>query len=343
VIDTTEGRHVIPSETLTSAAELTRSEPTVLYIAGSGRSGSTLLERMLGSLPGFINVGELNDLFRRVLKYDERCGCGLVFSACPFWTAVGDRAFGGWDAALIEEVPRLHMAVARQRYLRQLMYPATRSESFEADLRRYTGIHRRLYAAALAESGASVVVDASKGAAQALASSRGGGVDMCLLHLVRDARGVAFSWAKSDVARPHGREPGSTMSHFTPSSTAARWALLQGEIAVARRFVNASALVRYEDLVRNPAAEIARATAAVGLPVDDAALGHIDGQTVDLPLSHGLSGNPSRFRAGRQQLRLDEQWRRDMSRWNRIAATAIAAGPLGRYGYLSVDSARRPS
>ena len=35
--------------------------PIVVYIAGSGRSGSTLLERALGQIPGFDNVGELID------------------------------------------------------------------------------------------------------------------------------------------------------------------------------------------------------------------------------------------------------------------------------------------
>ena len=54
----------------------------------------------------------------------------------------------------------------------------------------------------------------------------------------------------------------------------------------------------------------------------------------ELPLSHGLSGNPSRFKAGRQELRLDEQWRRDMARWDRLSTTTIAAGSLTRYRYL---------
>ena len=71
--------------------------PTVIYIAGSGRSGSTLLERVLGGMPGAVNVGELIDLFRRTAPRGERCGCGLAFADCPFWTGVGKRAFDGWE------------------------------------------------------------------------------------------------------------------------------------------------------------------------------------------------------------------------------------------------------
>ncbi|RJK97890.1 sulfotransferase [Vallicoccus soli] len=315
--------------------------PTVLYIAGAGRSGSTLLERMLGAVPGLVNVGELVDLFRRVKDGDELCGCGRAFSACPFWTAVGERAFGGWTPALAAEFVELKARVGRQRDLPQLLAP-TRARAFQDGLERYGELHRRVYDAVLAESGAHVVVDASKGVAHALAFTRSGQVDVRLLHLVRDARGVAFSWAKAGVARPQAGAPGATMSSFSPELTAARWTLLQGEITMARRLFTASTRVRYEDLVRSPARVVGDALTALGLPPGPGALAHIDGNRVDLPVTHGLSGNPSRFRSGVQELRADEQWRRDMSRRDRIVTTAIAAAPLTGYGYVGPRE-RRPS
>ena len=49
--------------------------PTVIFIAGSGHSGSTLLERILGAMPGLVNVGELYNLYRRHdAPHQERCG-----------------------------------------------------------------------------------------------------------------------------------------------------------------------------------------------------------------------------------------------------------------------------
>jgi len=307
---------------------------TVVYIAGSGRSGSTLLERIVGALPGYVNVGELIDTFRRVVKFDELCGCGASFSTCDFWVRVGERAFGGWDPDFVEEVSHLQRDVARQRHLPFLVGPHRGSDRYQEKLQRYGEIYTRLYAAILAESGARVVVDASKGTAQALAVSHGAGVDLRLVHLVRDARGVAFSWAKAGVNRPQGVTAGTTMARHQPQLTAARWIRVQAEITAARRFLTASTMVRYEDLVSDPSGEILRMMAALGLPIDDEALRHVDGHAVDLPLSHGLSGNPSRFKAGRQELRLDEQWRRDMARWDRLSTTTIAAGSLTRYRYL---------
>jgi len=311
-----------------------QARSTVVYIAGSGRSGSTLLERIVGTLPGFVNVGELIDAFRKAMRFDELCGCGDTFSHCEFWVRVGERAFGGWTLEFVNEVSRLQRDVGRQRHLGFLVAPQRGTERFQDKLVRYGEVYSRLYAAILAESGARVVVDASKGTAQALAVSRGPGVDLRLIHLVRDARGVAFSWAKAGVERPQGVTGGSTMARFSPQVTAARWTRVQAETTAARRFLDASGLLRYEDLIADPAGEISRVLASIGLPVEAAALGHIDGRAVDLPLSHGLSGNPSRFKTGPQQLRLDEQWRRDMAAWDRLSTTTIAAGSLTRYRYL---------
>src|SRR5262252_9835277 len=94
------GSNAAATDAGTTAVGITRKPgqaPIVLYIAGSGRSGSTLLERALGEIPGFVNVGELIDLYRRVAEHGERCGCGQEFARCPFWSRVGERAVGGWQ------------------------------------------------------------------------------------------------------------------------------------------------------------------------------------------------------------------------------------------------------
>jgi len=78
------------SETLV----VTASPERVIYIAGSGRSGSTLVERTLGAIPGWVNIGELIELFRKPSVAAELCGCGQPFSSCVFWYEVGRSAFG---------------------------------------------------------------------------------------------------------------------------------------------------------------------------------------------------------------------------------------------------------
>ena len=69
----------------------------MLFIGGLGRSGTTLLERLLGQLPGTLPLGEVAHLWERDIRDDERCACGARFSMCEFWQRVGESAFGGWD------------------------------------------------------------------------------------------------------------------------------------------------------------------------------------------------------------------------------------------------------
>jgi hypothetical protein len=71
----------------------------VLFLGGLGRSGTTLLERVLGELPGVCPLGEVVHLRERDLRNGERCGCGATFSDCDFWRSVGEEAFGGRQPA----------------------------------------------------------------------------------------------------------------------------------------------------------------------------------------------------------------------------------------------------
>ena len=42
----------------------------VLYVAGAGRSGSTVLANLLGEVPGFVSVGEVRFLWERGLTVE---------------------------------------------------------------------------------------------------------------------------------------------------------------------------------------------------------------------------------------------------------------------------------
>jgi hypothetical protein len=63
------------------------SAPVLVYIASDARSGSTLLDQLLGGHPAAVSVGELcrlSDFVRR----GDRCTCGEPVHECPFWAPV---------------------------------------------------------------------------------------------------------------------------------------------------------------------------------------------------------------------------------------------------------------
>jgi hypothetical protein len=314
------------------AGEAEPVAPTVIYIAGSGRSGSTLLERVLGGMPGAVNVGELIDLARRTAPGGELCGCGQAFADCPFWAGVGNRAFGGWEADQLAAIHQLQNRVARQRHLPRLLAMPLAGRDFRADVAAYGASYRALYQAIAGQAGARYVIDASKWPAQALALSRAG-LDIRVIHLVRDVRGVAHSLSKRDVARPHAVQATDHMLSHVPVEAAARWVGIQAEAELLRRCGLRVARIRYEDFVARPGQAVSVALAGLGLPPGPSDLAHVGDGRVVLASSHGLSGNPSRFSSGEMTLRADEAWRKRMPQRDRIAVTALGLPLLLRYGW----------
>jgi len=294
-----------------------------------------LLERVLGEIPGYVNVGELIQLARQIAPRGERCGCGQAFADCPFWTAVGKQAFGGWDSRHLDSVCRLQGRVARQRYISWLLAMELAGRDHRADLAAFGACYESLYRAIAAESGAACVVDASCEVGQALALA-GAGIDVRVIHLVRDVRGVAHSMSKRHVPSPHALNETDFMWRTTPAGAAALWVACLKEAKLLRRRGVPVAHMRYEDFVCQPREAVEAALAQLGLSPGPWGLAHIGDRQVVLHLSHGLSGNPSRFRQGEVILRTDEAWRDQMSRRNRIVVTMIGWPYLRHYG-------RRPS
>jgi hypothetical protein len=305
----------------------------VLYIAGVGRSGSTLLERMLGAVPGSVNTGELNAIFSRVATQDQRCGCGARFSACPFWAAVGDEAFGGWSS-VTGRISHLQPRVVRQRYVPR-MVSGVAGPAYRRELDEYLDVHHRLYRAVSAVSGADVVVDASKSTAQLFALRLIDGLDLRVLNLVRDSRGVANSWSKSGVVKPQSKD-GATMGTYSPPRLAVLWAALQLECAVLGAAAPHAARVRYEDLVARPRPTLERALSDIGLTPPEGALAHVGERSVVLEPSHGLAGSRTRFTAGRIELQLDDAWRSALPAGARRVVTAVTLPQLLGYGYVRI-------
>src|SRR5438105_268964 len=87
--------------------------PRSADIGGFGRSGSTLVERILGQLPGFCSAGEIVFLWQRGLIDGQLCGCGAPVPECDFWARVGKSAYGGWDQIDAHEMLALQKRVDR--------------------------------------------------------------------------------------------------------------------------------------------------------------------------------------------------------------------------------------
>ena len=300
----------------------------VLFIAGMGRSGSTLLSRLLGQVPGMCSVGELCYLWDQGLINDRMCGCGRAFSQCPFWTEVGQHAFGGWNQVDAQSAFALRRGIERMRFV-----PALASRLAGADFRSrlaaYTDLTSRVYAGIKAASGGDVVVDSSKYPSSAYLAMRTPGIRLRLVHLIRTSQGVAYSWSKV-VSRPD--RDGKPLARFSPSRVAFDWDVYNTLVELLRVFGVPRQQLRYEDFMAAPEQELRRVLSFAGIP-PDVPLDFLDGDEVELRVTHTVAGNPMRFREGRERLVRDDVWRSDMPAPARRLVTALTLPGLLRYGY----------
>ncbi len=324
----------------TSLATVTNLLPTagaakvpVLYVGGLGRSGSTLLNDMLGQHGQLVAGGEIVHIWQRGLVENNLCGCGTKFQSCEFWNEVAERAFGGWDQLDLDSVMKAKNAVDRNRFVPHLLAPFV-FRSIQEPLAEYGDILVSLLRAIRDVAGVPVVVDSSKQISTALMLRQIDSVDLRIVHLIRDARGVAYSWTKTKK-KVEVTDGDALMNQYHPGLMGWRW-LSWNVIFSSMRGLKIPVLtVQYEDLITDPRSTLGRIIGFAGVELGDLEfLGGDDTSiTVNLEPTHSVAGNPSRFKHGEIALRLDEAWQEKLEPKMRNLVTAIAFPLLRRYGY----------
>jgi hypothetical protein len=258
------------------------------------------------------------------------CGCGRPFHECPFWNAVGIEAFGGWDKIDLDEVISLRYGLDRA-WVTPLLGSRWKPPGLSRRIERYVDLLDRLYRAIHSVSGARVIIDSSNLASHALLLREIPGIDLKIVHLIRDSRGVAFSWTKSV---PRHVTDGETryMPRYSAIASSFRWSMYNLFASSLRRFALPEQSLRYEDLMKAPVREVAGLARFAGNLSSD--LSFMSDDSVTFEVGHTVDGNSMRFRLGEVPLRKDEEWRNKMGPRDRWTVTALTLPLLTRYGYV---------
>ena len=301
----------------------------VLYIAGFGRNGGTLLDRILGQINGFFSLGEFIFVWQYGVIENDLCTCGVPFRSCRFWAAAFQRAFGGFDEIDARRMIQLHDHVARSRYLPLLISP-WKPKNYRKKCRQYADITQTLFTAINEESQCHVLVDSSKFSGYAMILDMIPNVDLYVVHLVRDSRATASSWRKKKL------DPGAhDQIRYAPQAS-----LLSSSLQWTHRNISAEALrylakgflpLRYEDFASNPKASINKIISLLNEPVGKSPF--IDDFTVLLEETHTQWGSTGRFKQGEVEIHLDSDWQRYMSLYDKCFVTSLTWPLLIKYGY----------
>jgi hypothetical protein len=310
----------------------------VLYVAGFGRSGSTLLGNVLGQVDGFVSVGELRSVWEHGLIQNKVCGCGAPFNECELWRTVLDRAFGGTGGVDPRKMIHLRESWARTKHIPLMLAPPGR-RLVEQRLAEYLDAMGRLYGAVLSITGGRVVVDTSKFPSYGFVLGMIPSVDLYVVQLVRDPRAVAYSWTRERL-HPDPENP-EYMPRRSPAGSSLRWmARNLATEAFWGRSPKRHLLLPYEDFVAEPQKTIGRVLKLVREEV--VALPHVEEHEVRLGVNHNVWGNPGRFRTGTVEIRPDREWASRIEPGDRRLITILTLPLLVRYGYPVVVDGREP-
>lgn len=302
----------------------------ILFVAGAGRSGSTVLAQVLGQVDGLVSVGETRHVWSRGVVENQLCGCGSAFGECSFWQRVVRDQLGLTAEDVNNRILPLQRQVDGISQIPRLFWQGLRSSDDQKSIDEYVAILGDLLRAIRDVSGDSIVIDASKTAMHGLLLTMIPGAKVHVLHLVRDPRAVAFSWRRKRK-RPEVTSGNALMPRYSLLKSSIWWAGANVFSERLERHAASYHRARYEDFIANPLESTQRILTSAG--VEPGPLEFISPSEVHLQPEHSVAGNPSRFSTGAIRLRVDEEWKHSMSIAARGLVSCLTGRLLGRYGY----------
>lgn len=301
----------------------------IVYVAGVGRSGSTLLDLILGDNEIAISTGEIANIFSALQSNNEYCSCGELASKCNFWVKV------------LREYERVEEFTSIHEYLRlQKKYERIRNIPFliiskylrTQEYQNYTNSQVALYRAIAKVSNKNVIIDSSKKPVRALSLSCSKNLNFYVLHLIRDGRGVAWSMKKSfkkDSEKGIQKDLVSTPIW----KTAILWSVINVLISSWHKFglLPHYHLIRYEEIIESVDSELNRIGNFLNTDFSSTLKKIADGVLIVVG-GHSIAGNRVRMKKN-IRLKPDYEWKEALSAGELNSFWAIAGAVAKIYGF----------
>jgi hypothetical protein len=304
-----------------SKSEINSKKIKLIYIASNGRSGSTLLDMLLGAHPNMWTLGEFHNLPWELIEQRQACGCGQDVATCSFWKKVINKhqsilsngsihhfreGAGRGKVLRLKEIWDLYF-----KKMNRVLSHEKRSYAKEnEDVIKYVMDIAREY------KDVEYVVDASKDPYRLFWLYQSGIFDIHAIHIVKDPRAYVYSMTKNDA--------GNLKKTFRMSI---RYVFENQLIKkVIRRLNTKHAIqIRYEDLALNPEKVMKNILKQLDINSDNYKFEDFRG------INHAVSGNAMRFES--RGIKLDEKWKDNLSprlQWVIKLLTRLSAK---RFGY----------
>jgi hypothetical protein len=298
---------------------------TVVYIQGYGRSGSTLLDTILHQEKNSYSVGALNNIFKWSTE-GQLCACGMELCQCDFWSQIDQ--IKNVDLSEVNHYQDLQSGFEKFSNYKKLI----KGESSYQE--EYKNLQEKIFFDISNISNKTIIIDSSKSTrdctGRAFALHQYTDINVKIIHLVRDVRGVCWSTIKKTGSNERRR---FTDNKFINTVRAAlSWWLTNKMSLKTTAMLPAGSVitVRYEDLCDSPARELSRIGDFLQLDYSSVVEKVLNGEELDV--SHNLGGNQIRFNRA-LKFKPDLEWRKRMPKIYRFISMLIAVRLNNFFGY----------
>ena len=324
-----------------------KSKQKLVYLAAASHSGSTMTAMLLGAHPELCSVGEL-----KAIHLGERdsylCSCQLRVCECSFWQGVTTKMVSqGQEFSIVDA--KMDIRSGATPYILRLLKPLVRSPLVEwvrDSLLRFSPVWRRQlpqlqqrnvdYVRSIAaQAGVEVVIDSSKIGIRLKYLLLNQQLDIKVIWLVRDGRGVSLAYKKpseyADAKDPKMRGGGSGKTQEQGRGIAQgthEWIRCNQETAavLATMAKDRWIKVHYEDLCVNTEQTLNKIFEFIGV---DPTTKRLDFKAVE----HHVLGNGMRLDVS-DKITLDERWKTELTQSELKVFNQVAGKHLESIGYV---------
>ena len=306
----------------------------LIYIASTGRSGSTLLDMLLGSHFQIATAGEIQILPHEILHHGFMpCGCGKSVSQCCFWQQVSSAI-----EPFTQPQPQIHYfreqhnagKTIRWQHLLEF-YNSHILESKQEQIKTYGHNNYQLFKAFLdvVEEKTMVrpswIVDASKDPYRLLWLAKSNLFNLKVLHLVKNPKAFSYSMTRRILKQ----DKFSLDAYKMTIRKSISWLIHNHFISqIAEQHLDNSnyLLINYENLASNPEEIFKTSLELINCQADNNLVEDFKNQII-----HTIAGNPMRYKP--RKIVLDEAWKKSFPLLHRKTVDLISAFGKAKYGY----------
>ena len=297
----------------------------IIYITGYGRSGGTLVGRLLGDTKKAFFIGELRNFWKYGILKNHVCSCGQKFDTCDFWGKVADEYIKSFPSVNIEEISKEFREFKKLKNyfkLKKIM-----GNSYDNKLKifldKYLYHNEKLFEIISKVSGKNILVSSSRIPGRLFALSFSDKLEIYPVFLLRDPRGVLNSMIQFDK-RLFGEYRHNALKQLASwNSNTLLSVQIMNKITQGKFLLNL-----YSGFTKNPDRELEHLKKLLDDELDYTQKN--EQIFINLHSGHIFAGNQMRFKSGNVSINQDLKWDQQLSPKNKVLASVISL-PLYRY------------